>query len=744
MTPSNLLEEKAFLSSLKNKDYLRKKINISLELALTSIGLVVTLAASAFLFRDIWNIFQLGLAEGNWKRILEQLVFATVVFFLIYGNVLYQLTRIGYFLRLRKFKPTPTQDLSSLYRKDAPELTLLLPSYKEEIKVIEQSILSSALQEYPHKKVVLLIDNPPFPTDPSDLELLQNARALPIQLQEMLNIPHSFCYAKYQEFINRVEKSSFNYSLEKSHLIDTFSFVTKWFNDQAKNYEIKDHTDQLFVDKIYFSFVHKYTQLAKEIDLEDIDNPEYNREEKFILEYEKLICLFDAELTSFERKRYANLSHEPNKAMNLNSYIGLMGKYYIEVKRKNKVYLEAVDEALGEIEIPQTKYLITLDADSILTPDYALRLVDLMEKPEFAKVAVIQTPYSAVPDPKKLIERISGATTDMQYIIHQGFTQFNATFWVGANALLRTKALDDIKIKFNHHGFKLYKFIQDRTVIEDTESSIDLVVKDWKLFNYPERLSYSATPADFGSLLIQRRRWANGGLIIFPKAVSSLLKWPWSFKKLTESFFRFHYLVSIAAVNIGLPILLVYPFNDNLLNIWLPLTSLPYYFFYGRDLILTGYKFVDLLRVYSLNLILIPINLGGVFKSIQQMFTGQTIPFKRTPKVTGRTGAPAGYILAEYFILIFCFANAAFDLLHTRWLHAFFAVLNGSFIFYGMTKFIGFRDGLNDLFPVTEESKDSPQLRPVTIKANRRNRLRTVSNRLTPRTTPIIKSEEFS
>ena len=35
--------------------------------------------------------------------------------------------------------------------------------------------------------------------------------------------------------------------------------------------------------------------------------------------------------------------------------------------------------------------------------------------------------------------------------------------------------------------------------------------------NYPERLSYSATPPDFGSLVVQRRRWANGGLLILPK-----------------------------------------------------------------------------------------------------------------------------------------------------------------------------------------------------------------------------------
>ena len=35
------------------------------------------------------------------------------------------------------------------------------------------------------------------------------------------------------------------------------------------------------------------------------------------------------------------------------------------------------------------------------------------------------------------IERIAGATTDLQHIVHQGMTHYDATFWVGANAILR-------------------------------------------------------------------------------------------------------------------------------------------------------------------------------------------------------------------------------------------------------------------------------------------------------------------
>ena len=176
--------------------------------------------------------------------------------------------------------------------------------------------------------------------------------------------------------------------------------------------------------------------------------------------------------------------------------------------------------------MPDADYLVTLDADSLLDPNYALRLIHFMKEPVNERVAIIQTPYSAIPNPTGILERCAGATTDMQYIIHQGFTHHDATFWVGANAVIRKKTLDDISVVEEERGFKITRFIQDRTVIEDTESSVDLVDCGWELYNYPERLSYSATPQDFGSLLIQRRRWGNGGLIILPKLLRLFIPWP--------------------------------------------------------------------------------------------------------------------------------------------------------------------------------------------------------------------------
>jgi cellulose synthase (UDP-forming) len=84
-------------------------------------------------------------------------------------------------------------------------------------------------------------------------------------------------------------------------------------------------------------------------------------------------------------------------------------------------------------------------------------------------------------------------------MLHQGMTYYDATFWVGANAILRRTALEDIAEVDNTGQWPVKRYISDNTVIEDTESSIDLVSKKWRLHNYAERLSYSATPPDFGS-----------------------------------------------------------------------------------------------------------------------------------------------------------------------------------------------------------------------------------------------------
>ncbi len=683
------------LGTTQDKDIYRKPIHFNREIALTVLGLLVTGLATVFSVTDIVKVMHAS--HGHISKIVEQIVFMVLVLALVYGNFLYQLTRIGYFLRLKKHRPADWKSLDRFFAGQAPSLTILLPSYKEELRVIRQSILSTALQEYPNKRVVLLIDDPTHPKNPADLDNLTAARELPNQIMDLLYNQHARMEQFYADYLRRKQHAGFIRIFEASYLRKIYLQVADWYRDMAVSTEVLDHTDELFVAKVFLEPARHYDAKAMELD-RLLDQEIGGWEEKdFDLAFRKLTALFKVEITAFERKKYENLSHESNKAMNLNSYISLLGQDWVEVKRRGKWYLEQGDAAAASLRVPAADYLITLDADSLLSFDYAIRLIAIMEEPGNERLAVAQTPYSAVPDPSSLLERVSGATTDMQYLIHQGFTYHNATYWVGANALLRVKALADIHETVMERGHKVSIFIQDRTVIEDTESSIDLVVKGWHLFNYPQRLSYSATPPDFGALLIQRRRWANGGLIIFPKLARYLGRDFNFLKKFHEGFMRTHYLISILAVNLALPILFLHSFDNNLGNPWLPLTALPYYFFYGRDLIQAGYALKDLFRVYALNLLLVPVNLGGVFKSIEQGISKKKIPFKRTPKVMGRTAAPAAYIVLEFLILANFAAGVIVDCAGHRYYQAAFGLINGLFFLYAIDRFIGFKEAWEDI-----------------------------------------------
>lgn len=109
--------------------------------------------------------------------------------------------------------------------------------------------------------------------------------------------------------------------------------------------------------------------------------------------YERLVRIFTAKGWSFERKLYASTSREGNKAMNLNSFIGLMGHSLKRVETSDGVILRDVREGESpDFVMRNSEYVLTLDADSMLLRDYCLRLVYQMEQPGNERVAVIQTP----------------------------------------------------------------------------------------------------------------------------------------------------------------------------------------------------------------------------------------------------------------------------------------------------------------------------------------------------------------
>jgi cellulose synthase (UDP-forming) len=684
--------------------------NIAREIGLTVAALAVTALATALFVATALDGFLVAAESGRTRFATELALFVLLAGALVYGNLCYQIARLGYLRRLRGHSATPERDLDDIYDGHAPAVQILVPAYQEERRIVRQTLLSAALQPYPARRLTLLIDDRPMPRTAQDMALLNGARSLVGELSALLAGRAAAAESARSTFLANPPATTLARRRAARELADHFDGVAAFFEALASAEPARDHTDALFIEQILRRPAADYRARAASLRARAraLRGPSLAQLRRG---YGRLAAQFSVPISAFERKRYANLSHEPNKAMNLNAFIALMGRRWREVEGDGALQLEpAAADAPADLEVPDADAVVTLDADSLLLPDYVLRLMRVMYAPGNERVAVIQTPYSAVPGASSALEQVAGATTDIQYLIHQGFTRHDATFWVGANAVIRKRALEEIASSEVENGHAVRRYIQDRTVIEDTESTVDLVSRGWRLVNYPARLSFSATPPDFGSLIIQRRRWANGGLIILPK----LLRHLWNGLRgrrpaVAEGFMRVHYLISIAATNVALLVMLAYPFPDGVATIWLPLAAAPYFVLYARDLSHAGYRARDMLRVYALNLLLLPVNLAGAAKSIQQGITRRKIPFGRTPKIDGRTAAPALYLLAAPALALFWLTGALNDAGAGRSLHALFAALNAGLLIYAIGRFVGWRALVSDL----RAQLRWPELRPL-------------------------------
>ncbi len=393
----------------------------------------------------------------------------------------------------------------------------------------------------------------------------------------------------------------------------------------------------------------------------------------------------------------------------LNSYLSLLGKSFHEIPIGSRLSLEETAQTPHALHIPDATYIITLDVDTLLLPGYALRLVSFLEQADHERIAVAQTLYNAIPNAPGLLERIAGATANLAYLSQQGCASYGVTFWVGACAVLRKAALQTIRHTTQERDFEVTRYIKDRTATEDTESTFDLLEQGWSIYNYPERLAYSATPADFGALLIQRRRWASGGLLLLPKLMHLFWGQPFRLRTLAQTSIRLNYLITTCVGSVSQLLLLLIPFADRSVeNVWFLFIAVLCAFLYTRDLVQMGYRTHDAFHLYALHLMLIPIHLGGISMSLYQAATDTKIPFHRTPKVQARTSAPSHYILCEGALLIYCLVVCLLDLSSTRFVHALYTGAH-ALIFLGIfTWFIGWKASVEDVFRRKEGKSPRP------------------------------------
>lgn len=661
--------------------------------------LAIVITVLAWLLYMITTIVRM-IIEGPQESFIFHLqtwVYGLTVTFLSFSALMYLVARYGALVRFRDHRRVERALIDDHLETSGASITVLIPSYDEEPEVIRYTLWSAALQEFPSLRVVLLIDDDGAKLDGEDLERLNRSRSIPGEISLAMAEPGAAAAAAFQQFLDHCPETPGPADAERA--ASAYGAAIAWLEQLAASEPVTDHMGMFFTEQVVRGLARdlELTKLALDAAAEQGESPDHHRLEQL---HRRLTWIFNAEVTSFERKQYASLSQEANKAMNLNSYISLMGgSYRVEQDTGRKILTPVESEAEADVTFPDSRYLLTLDADSQLLREYCIRLVYLLEQPENVRVAVTQTPYSSFRGAPTRMERIAAATTDLQHIQHQGLSHFNSTFWVGANAVIRKRAIEEIATFETVGGYPITTYVQDRTVIEDTESSIDLGTHGWTLLNYPERLSYSATPPDFGALVVQRRRWANGGLLIMPKLAEQIRARRDGDNRIriTERMLRTNYMSSLAWASFGLVFLLFFPFDSRLLSPLVLLAAFPYFFSMGLDLRESGYLFSDIFRIYGFNLILLPVNIAGVLKSIQQGVTGAKIPFARTPKVSGRTAAPALFVAVPFIIVAFSVLTVFRDVNAQNWGNAAFAAFNAVMAVWAIVAFIGVWPALVDM-----------------------------------------------
>ena len=97
-------------------------------------------------------------------------VYLLLVSGLVYGGLVYQLSRLSRLRRMRAHARGARADSAVVAvawggaGEDAVSeaaVAVLVPSYKEEPAIVRQTLMSAALQDHRNRRVVLLIDDPP-------------------------------------------------------------------------------------------------------------------------------------------------------------------------------------------------------------------------------------------------------------------------------------------------------------------------------------------------------------------------------------------------------------------------------------------------------------------------------------------------------------------------------------------------------------------------------------------------------
>ena len=189
-------------------------------------------------------------APGRPALDLATIGYLVIMSLLACSALAYLITRLGYYSRTRSHRRATRAELSQPFERSAPSLTVLIPSYQEDERVIRMTVLSAALQEYPDLGVVLLIDDPPEPKYAKPAAMLAAAKRLPGDIEALLAVPmgrFERALADWDEHFKTAGKPTVD---DISTVASHYEFAATWMATYASDYEIVDHADRFLVEQV--------------------------------------------------------------------------------------------------------------------------------------------------------------------------------------------------------------------------------------------------------------------------------------------------------------------------------------------------------------------------------------------------------------------------------------------------------------------------------------------------------------
>ena len=206
------LREGGWVNSRKNILNLSHQLLIALALISASVSLYILSCDGAGLLIKFASI-------QDYLLVAEVSIFYPFVLFLLFINLIYYVAEYGWLLRRREPDQPADGAVAAIYGADCRKpLLILVPSYKEEEKVVRQTLLSAALVEYPERRVILLIDDPPEAAGPADADGLKASRRLPLALQSLFATPADRMGRELAAYESRARRSRLDIREEASRV----------------------------------------------------------------------------------------------------------------------------------------------------------------------------------------------------------------------------------------------------------------------------------------------------------------------------------------------------------------------------------------------------------------------------------------------------------------------------------------------------------------------------------------------